>query len=251
MRRVTTWWSFRFGGPGTNSDVASECGMDLALDGNGDVYVVGYYSGAPDTSRSGNGRAGHGRGEQPGTSPSTHRRARTCGAMVSRMAGGTGERRRGDPSGHVYVTGYLWHGGLRSGPGHGHPGRLGLLHRQVHAHRGPRLVLRRATRPLRRRLGHRGDDSANVYDRCVHGTIDMDPTRVWRNWNTLGSRCFVAGTCRARASDQRRAGPGGSTRCRIILGHRAGHLHHHLPGGQLRQRVATDLQAVVVTRTWS
>ena len=41
-------WSFRFGGPGTNSDVASECGMDLALDGNGDVYVVGYYSGAPD-----------------------------------------------------------------------------------------------------------------------------------------------------------------------------------------------------------
>ena len=189
-------WSFRFGGPGTNSDVASECGMDLALDGNGDVYVVGYYSGAPDMDP-GPGTAMLDMGVENNGYIAKYTPAGAHMWSYGFADGGEGQANAVavDPSGHVYVTGYFY-GTADFDPGPGTAILVGWdFYTAKYTPTGDHVwSFDAGDTAYDGGWGIAVDDSANVYVTGVfYGTIDMDPDTGLAELEHVGGRdVFVA-----------------------------------------------------------
>lgn len=174
----THLWSFRMGGGGTQYPDEDECGMDLAVDLNDDVYVVGYYTGGPDFD------PGPGEAFLPLGGETNGYLAKYDADGAHLWSIGLADIGQGrcnavavDPAGQVYITGTI-DGVVDVDPGPGEAILVGWDHFVAkYTGNGEHIWSYDAgDTAYDGGWGIAVDDSANVYTTGVFwGTIDLDP----------------------------------------------------------------------------
>ncbi|MCB9163608.1 MAG: T9SS type A sorting domain-containing protein [Flavobacteriales bacterium] len=192
----THLWSFNMGGGGSEYPNEDECGMDLAVDLNDAVYVVGYYTGSPDFDP-GPGEAFLALGADKNGYLAKYdpNGAHLWSIGLADSDEGQCNAVAVDVAGHVYITGTI-DGAVDFDPGPGEAILVGWDHYVAkYTDSGDHVWSYDAgDTAYDGGWGIAVDDSANVYTTGVFfGTIDLDPdTGSYELVSEGGRDVFVA-----------------------------------------------------------
>lgn len=189
-------WAHGFGGSGTSSSTASESGMDLAVDDNDNVVIVGFYTGSPDVDP-GSGVALLDPGADKNAYVIKYNGAGNHIWSFGLPDAGEGQANSVavDPTGQVYVTG-CFEGSVDFDPGAGSAVLVGWdVFTAKYDENGDYVwAFRAGDSAYDGGWGIAVDDTANVYVTGVfYGLIDLDPDTTVAAHDHVGGRdVFVA-----------------------------------------------------------